>query len=45
MAGLQSGEGCMMIDCFGTVNQRDRHTDSHVAVENAVKNNYKLVKK
>jgi len=33
MAGLQSGEGRMMIDSrrLGTTHQCDRHTDSHVA--------------
>jgi len=32
MAGLQSDEGRMMI---GAIHQRDRHTDSHVAIVNA----------
>jgi len=38
MAGLQSREGCMMIDsrCLGTIHQRDRHTysvtDTHTAM-------------
>jgi len=37
MAGLQCGEGRMMIDSrLGTMHQRDRHTDSHVAIANAV---------
>jgi len=33
MAGLQAGDGHMVIDSrrFGTIRQRDRHTDSHVA--------------
>jgi len=33
MAGLQSGEGRMMIDSvvMGTTHQRDTHTDSHTA--------------
>jgi len=38
MAGLQSGEGRMMIDSVvwaQYVNVTDRHTDSHVAIANA----------
>jgi len=36
MAGLQSGEGRMMIRLsrLDTIHQRDRHTDSHVAIVN-----------
>jgi len=38
MAALQSDEGRTMIDSVvwaATIHQRDRHTDSHVAVANA----------
>jgi len=40
MAGLQSGEGRMMIDSVVWAqysNVTDRHTDSHVATANAVR--------
>jgi len=38
MAGLQSGEGRVMIDSVvwaQYINVTDRHTDSHVAIANA----------
>jgi len=40
MAGLQSGEGRMMIDSVvwaQYINVTDRHTDSHVAIANAAR--------
>jgi len=42
MAGLQSGEGRIMIDSsrLGTIHQRGRHTDSHVAIANASLTHY-----
>jgi len=37
MAGIQSGEGRTMyrLSRLDTIHQRDRHTDSHVAIANA----------